>query len=46
MREDINLLEFLKILSACSGDEAIEIVSKFQSGAITISGIGAEDFDA
>jgi hypothetical protein len=43
--QDITFYEFLKKLSVCSGDEAIELISKFQSGALIIGGIGIEDFD-
>jgi len=43
--KDMTLMEFLRFLSKCSGDEAIEIISKFQSGAITVAGISADEFD-
>jgi len=45
MREDMTLSDFLKKLSECSGDEALEIISQFQSGGLSVEGIGAEDFD-
>lgn len=45
MPENMTLNEFLEFISSCSGDEAIELVSKFQSGALTIEHLGAEDFD-
>jgi hypothetical protein len=45
MNENMTLNEFLKIISNCSGDEALEIFSKFQSGGLTIENIGVKDFD-
>lgn len=42
---DMTLRAFLELLSNCSGDEALAIVSSFQSGALTVEGISAEDFD-
>lgn len=45
MSKDMSLREFLELLSGCSGDEAIDIISKFQSGAITVEGISADEFD-
>jgi len=45
MGENMTLIEFLEKLSNCSGDDALEIISRFQSGALTIEGIGADDFD-
>lgn len=45
MNENMTLNEFLKLLSKCSGDDAIEVISRFQAGALTVEGIGAEDFD-
>lgn len=41
----MTLMEFLRFLSSCNGDEAIEIISKFQSGAITVAGVSADEFD-
>ena len=43
--KDMTLQEFLKILSECSGDEALDLVNRFQCGSLTVEGIGAEDFD-
>lgn len=45
MGENYSLNEFLAMLAECSGDEAIEIISRFQSGSLTVENIGAEDFD-
>jgi hypothetical protein len=45
MSDNMTLNEFLEKLSGCNGDEAIGLVSKFQSGGLTVEGIGAEDFD-
>jgi len=42
MGENMSLKEFLTLLSDCSGDEAIELVSRFQSGALLIESISAE----
>jgi len=43
MTKNITLMEFLRFISACNGDEGIEIISQFQSGAITIEGIDVAD---
>ena len=43
---DMTLQAFLELLSSCSGDEAIAIVSSFQSGSLTVEGIGVEDLEA
>lgn len=45
MQDNMTLNEFLEKLSNCTGDEAIELISNFQSGGLTVEGIGAEDFD-
>jgi len=45
MREDMTLKEFLKRLSNCSGDEALELISRFQSGGFTVEGLGVEDYE-
>ena len=45
MPENMTLNEFLKFISTCNGDEAIELISKFQSGGLLIENIGAVDFD-
>lgn len=45
MPENMTLNDFLKFISTCSGDEAIEIISNFQSGGLLIENIGVEDFD-
>lgn len=42
---DMSLVEFLRLLATASGDECIEIVSRFQSGALTVEGIAAEELD-
>jgi len=43
MSDDISLIELLKLLAGCTGDEAIDIVSKFQSGALSIEGIDVDE---
>jgi hypothetical protein len=43
--KNLTLTEFLKLLSTADGGTAIELVSKFQAGAILIEGLGAEDFE-
>lgn len=43
--KDFTLNDFLKILAIADGDTAIELVSKFQTGAISVEGVAAEDFD-
>lgn len=43
--KNLTLAEFLKILSTADGDTALELVSKFQAGAIIVEGVAAEDFD-
>ena len=45
MTENITLVELLKIMSECSGDEAIDLISRFQSGALTVEDFNAEDFE-
>ena len=45
MPDNMTLNEFLKFISTCSGDEAIDIISNFQSGGLTIENLGAEDFE-
>ena len=45
MQENMTLNEFLSFISNCDGDEAIELISKFQEGGLTIEHLGAEDFD-
>lgn len=45
MYEELTLIEFLEKLSNCSGDEAIDLVHKFQSGALLIEGISVEDVE-
>ena len=41
----MTLNEFLKALSNCTGDEGIDLITKFQNGALYVEGIGVEDFD-
>ena len=43
MMSDFSLMRFLAELAECSGDEAIDLISKFQSGAITVEGISADE---
>jgi len=45
MGENLTLIEFLKKLATCDGNEAIDLVSKFQSGGLTIENINVEDLD-
>lgn len=45
MSKNMTLMEFLRFLSNCSGDEAIEMISKFQSGAVTVAGVSSDEFD-
>ena len=40
---DFSLMRFLAELAECSGDEAIDLISNFQSGSITVEGISAEE---
>jgi hypothetical protein len=42
MGENYSLYEFLAFLAEANGDEVIEIISKFQSGAILVEGITAD----
>ena len=44
MSENMTLNEFLEFIANCDGDEAIDIVTKFQSGGLTIEHLAAEDF--
>ena len=43
MTENISLMDLLKLLAGCTGDQAIDIVSKFQSGALTVEGIDVDE---
>jgi len=45
MPDNMTLSEFLKFISTCSGDEALELISNFQGGGLLIENIGAEDFE-
>jgi len=44
MENNMTLNEFLEFISDCSGNEAIDIVVKFQMGDITIEYLSADDF--
>ena len=43
--KNMTLNDFLRALATATGDEAIELVSMFQSGGLTVEGIGVEDFE-
>ena len=43
MGENLTLIEFLKKLATCVGGEAIDLISKFQSGGLTIEDINVDD---
>ena len=45
MTENMKLDEFLEFIASCSGDEGIDLITKFQNGALTIDNIGVEDFE-
>ena len=45
MIPDYDLKEFLTILAKCSGDEAIELISRWQSNACLIAGFRLDDLD-
>lgn len=45
MPENMKLNEFLEFIATCNGDEAIDIITKFQSGGLTIEYMAAIDFD-
>jgi hypothetical protein len=45
MDDNMTLNEFLEFLANCSGDEAIDIITKFQCGSLTIENLGVEDFE-
>jgi hypothetical protein len=40
---DFRLMRFLAELADASGDDALDLISEFQSGAITVEGISAEE---
>ena len=46
MGENLTLIEFLKALSDCSGDEAIDLISLFQSNGLSVEGIFADDLES
>lgn len=43
--KNMALEEFLRLLATASGDECLELVSRFQSGSITVEGIAVEELD-
>lgn len=43
--ENLTINQFLKILATADGGDAIDLISKFQSGALCVEGISASDFD-
>lgn len=43
MTKNTTLIEFLLFLSNCSGDDAIDLINKFQSGEISIAGFSVND---
>lgn len=45
MDKNISLNELLEFMSNCSGDEALDLINRFQQGALTIENIGVEDFE-
>lgn len=45
MIEQMTTLEFLTFLATCSGDEAIQKISQFQSGGLMIDDITVDDID-
>lgn len=42
---DYSIEEFLEKLATCDGDEALHLVSRFQSGAYKVEGFSVEDFE-
>lgn len=40
---NLTLVEFLKLLSEADGGEAIELISKFQSGGLCVEGLSVDD---
>lgn len=40
---NMTLKEFLAALATASGDECIDLISDFQSGALTVEGISADE---
>jgi len=40
---NLTLKEFLKLLADADGGEAIELISKFQSGGLCIEGLSVDD---
>ena len=45
MTKDYSLIEFLEYIAKCNGDEALNIITKFQCGAISIEDISIDDLD-
>lgn len=43
MITEMTLTEFLEVLSNCSGDVALELVSQFQTGSLEIAGLTVDD---
>lgn len=44
--KNITLVEFLRIISSCDGDDAIKIIYAFQSGNLKIENISIYDIGA
>ena len=43
MIPDMTMTKFLTILASCSGDEALDLINKFQSGAFYVDGVSADE---
>jgi len=43
MIPDMTITKFLTILAECSGDEAIDLISKFQACAFYVDGVSADE---
>lgn len=41
----MDLHALLEFMANCRGDEIIDLVHKFQTGALTIEHLGADDFE-
>ena len=45
MIPDMSINKFLELMSTCTGDQAIDIITMFQCGDLCIGGFSVHDFE-